>query len=226
MTLRMTPEQIEEANLAAQWRRLVLYAGPEVEWAAADHHAAIFRALQIDPRDPVSLYATLMCRLMRIDGKPVIVVAYPCPRTFVETETFEESFPWMVIKDLIIWDPTSNQARPFETFNPGLKGAFPEGDVGKVYGDPKAWLQDWARSRAQWLIHRNAIAAQQWTKPPEEPDHCPGVLMLGDPDKIHWPAFEMPRNIEVIGAPAAQINKAIMRSAQLPRVRQTHRAAA
>lgn len=186
---------------------------PGKTWFEADlNRAPIYRALQINPQDPGAAYAVVPFRLARIDGRWLILAAYPAPKVFSV-----EPWPWYGIETVIAWEPNSDKAHVLEDPSPQLVGRLTE-DAATIYASPRAFFQAWAIRRAQFEGQRQHVQSKAWTVTPTERDDTPGALVVGNIAKIHFSPSIMPEHIECQGFDPQVLNKAIMRAARLPRV--------
>jgi hypothetical protein len=186
-------------------------------WHLDTWHPAVGRALRINRTGPEAFYACLPFRLMRTDGQAVIAAAYPTPRFITDVED------WLGIETVLLWNPVTNTVSVDNDANPQAIGRH---DQGAIYGDPRAFFQAWARNRAQFYVQRQSSIQNHWTAPLPERDDVPGVLVTGDATKIHWPISELPDVITTVGIDAKVVNRAIFKSARLPRVQDNIRVAA
>jgi hypothetical protein len=217
MTIKLTPEDAQKHNDAVQFYREVTADTDALRWSMSDYaHPAIYRALKIDKGDPSAFYAAAMCRLMRVDGKAMIGIAWPAPRVIPDGE-IELFYPHLFIKNVVYWNPIDNMVLPTPN---GWETWFCDSDLqkdqGVIYANPFVWLRDWASARAQWFVHYKSAMQEKWSAIPEERDLCPGMILTDAPANVSWPSWEMPRDLTVIGANPKEINKAILRSAHLP----------
>lgn len=191
---------------------------------ARKHYAAIARAMRIDPKDDGAQYALLPFHVMRDeDDRAFIGVAWPCPRNFIPMDPNH-----LCIRYVLAWYPTTGEFRVMGDDNPQLFGNLDcpraqlmrSGDdepPGNLYGDPLPFFQDWARRRARWLTQWREAKNKKWHVTPRELDECPGSLVVGDIDKVRWNAIDMPDAFACIGLDPKAVNRAILRSANLPR---------
>ena len=195
---------------SAYWYALGKDSPAKLWWEAPLWHDAIGRALHMDRSEFAGVYALSPFRLTRIDGKPVVIAAYPAPRIFTPLDE-----DWLSIETVIAWNPVDDTAQIIGDVEPQLVGSFNEDSA--VYGSPRAFFQRWAQKRAAYAVQRQAVAGKDWSVVPSEVDLVPGCLMIGKPDAIRWNTYPVPRDLEVVAADPSQINRAILRSANLPR---------
>lgn len=178
-------------------------------WDAEFGHRAIYRALRVDPDEFGAFYAILPFRLTRIDGKPLIVVAHPCPLTLGPVTE-----DWLDIESVIVWNPVDNSATVMGDDVPQLVGDV---EQSTLFGDPFAFFRSWVEARAAFAMLRSQSAGKEWSVSPTEFGTAPGALIVGDPDKVRWVPHAMPRDLTCVGVEPQKINRAILRSARLPR---------
>ena len=180
-------------------------------WHAEAGHAAIYRALRIDPAEFGAFYAGLPFRLARIDGKPLVLAAHPCPLTLGPIDE-----DWLGIEAVTAWNPVDGSVSIL-----GDDGAQIIGDLTDaapdLYANAFAFFRAWVETRAAFAMTRTQFAGKDWAVTPTEYGEAPGALIVGDPDKVRWPTATMPRHLVCHGIDAIRINKAILRSANLPR---------
>lgn len=208
-------------NAAIQYDRALAKDCLAKTWFMAEPtHPAIYRALRIDPADPAAWYATAPFRLARIDGAHVILVAWPAPNLFSDYAD-----DWLDIEAVIVWNPVTNIASLPEDPHPQLVGAWPDAGPARLFGTPFAFFRALAEERAALFTQVKAARQAHWLSDPAE-DAAPGMLIVGDFRKVRLPIHAMPRDLECVGIDPAEVNRAIMRSARLPRATQSMKAAA
>lgn len=178
-------------------------------WNAPAGHRAIYRALQIDPAEFGAFYATLPFRLARIEDKPVVLVAHPCPLTL---DPVDED--WLGIEAVLAWNPVDGAVSVLGDPTPQIIGSTAHG---ALYGSAFAFFRHWVETRAAFAMHRQLTAGKDWSSPPQEFGTAPGALVVGDPEKVRWVPHALPRDLTVIGLDAMKINRALLRAANLPR---------
>jgi len=184
-------------------------------------HDAVFRALHIDKTDPAAFYACLPFRLMKIEGRYVILAAWPCT-----LELGPVDLDWLGVEQVVAWEPVSNTVEILGDVEPGLIGRFADTETGTLFGSPFLFFRRWVEERARFYIEWRQSAGKEWSNPPAERDLVPGCLISGNPDKVRWSSFNLPRNVDCIGIDPNRINKAILRDAKLPRAFSAMRAVA
>ena len=183
-------------------------------WNADASHPAVYRALKVDPNEFGAFYAVLPFRLVRIEGKPLIIAAHPAPLTLGPVTE-----DWLDIEAVIAWNPVDNTATILTDTQPQVVG--PVNDITPtLFGNPFQFFRKWVEQRAAFAMARSQSASKEWATPPREFGTAPGGLIVGDPDKIRWAPSVLPRDLLCIGVDAQKINRAILRSANLPRATQ------
>lgn len=179
-------------------------------WYADLWHPATGRALNMDRSEFAGVYALAPFRLARIDEKVLVLAAYPAPRIF---DPIDED--WLGIDAVIAWNPVDDTATVLGDVEPQLVGSFHEDS--SLFASPRAFFQRWAQKRAAYAVQRQMVAGKDWHHPPIEGDLVPGALIIGKPSEIRWTNFDLPRDLEVVGISALAVNRAILRSARVPR---------
>lgn len=180
-------------------------------WYAEATHAAVARALRIDPKADGAAYALAPFRYCIYDGRHLILAAYPAPMIFVPDHA------WFRIETVIAWNPIFDTATVLEDDQDQFVGTLTE-DANTVFASPRAFFQAWAMRRAQFAVQRQPYAGKAWHQPPIETDLVPGALLIGDLRQVRLNPSLMPDHIECNGIDPREFNKAVMRSANLPRV--------
>lgn len=181
-------------------------------YADIDRRAPIYRALMIDPDEDGASYAVAPFRLARMDGEAVILAAWPCPPLFSDDDVF-----WLGIETVMVWNPVRKTVAVMGDVEPQIVGAFPQdGRAASLFGDPFAFFRAWAEQRAAFSVAYRTARSAHYTVAPTEVDR-PGCLLIGNPAKVRWASYQIPRDLECVGLDASVVNKAILRSANLPR---------
>lgn len=181
-------------------------------WSA--NRATICRALKIDPAEPGATYATGPFAIMAEDGANWIAGAVGIWRAL-------DPLPWSVddITEVILWNPRTGQVRFLDDVGPGVViPAKPEQRL-TVYADGFAFFRAWADRRAE-ILARIRIAHEGHRVTAVEPldSAIPGALAIGDLAKIHWRDIGASVLVAGPGVDAKKLNRAVIRSAHLPRV--------
>lgn len=174
------------------------------------NHPNVAKALGIDGTEELANYALAPFRYAKVEGNPSILAAWPCPAMF---EPIDQD--WLGIEHVIAWNPKTDHVQIIGDTTPQLIGSFREDNT--IYSSARAFFQSWAQKRAAYAMARVTAQSNKWAAHPVELDEAPGCLIVGDPDAIRWNAYEMPQNLECVGIDARTINRAILRSANLPR---------
>lgn len=181
-------------------------------WNCEPSHPAIYRALRINPADFAASYAVAPFRLAKIEGTALILAAYPAPNILDPID-----HDWFDIETVISWNPITNEATVLGDDDAQLVGRL-SADVSTLYGDPRAFFQAWAIRRAQFALQRREASDKHWHVTPTETDEIPGALLIGEVGKVRLSLHGMPEHIETVGVDPKDFNRAIMRTARLPRV--------
>lgn len=190
-------------------------------WHLPFNHPKIAQALSVDRTQAYVPFALEPFRYAKTDKGPRILAAYPCPRS-VGTET---DLDWLGIETIIEWCPVTNTAQVYGDDYPQLVGDMRD-DTSILFADPRAFFTEWMRRRAAFAVRFQETVRTAWTAKPTEPDLIPGALMIGTPEAIVWAPSALPETIRCVGVDPARVNKAIFKSARLPRCFSDHRSAA
>lgn len=174
-------------------------------WQCEAYHPAIARALKVDRSQTGAVYALAPFRLFHDGEKHVILAAHPCPRILGPVDMDHGS-----IETVIAWNPVDDTAEAMGDQTPGLFGG--EGDV--VFRSPRDFFTQWMIERAAFYVRLIEARGNHW-QAFADGDACPGKLAIGAIDKIQW--VDLPREFEARGFDAAELNRAIIRQAKLPR---------
>ena len=184
-------------------------------WHCAATHPAIARALKIDRSQMGGVYALAPFRIFHDGEKHVILAAYPCPRILGPID-----MDWLGIETVIAWNPVTDDAHAMGDHTPGLFGNS-EGET--VFRSPLEFFQSWAIERAKFYVSMMNTKGHDWHHV-SDADACPGTLAIGPIDKITW--THLPRQFEARGIDPTELNRAIIRQANLPRAYSTNKRAA
>lgn len=212
----------EGTNLIASYLHDIARDGPaKFWWDQPFNHPAIARALCVNREEFGASFALQPFRYARIDKGHRILAAWPCPRSIGTVIDLD----WLNVEAVISWDPVANTAEIMDDTYPQLIGVM--GDQTSVlFADPRAFFTEWMRRRAAFAAEFQEMRKTHWSAKPVEPDLAPGALMVGTPETIRWRTADMPNAIRVVGIDPARVNKAILKSAQLPRCFDDQRSAA
>lgn len=203
------------------FRHALAKPGPQRLWKDADpKHPAIARALKLDPSDPNAFYSLFPFRLGKVDEQYRVLVAIDPPAMM--------SGDWhhIDIDTVLAWDVVTNTCEVIGDIQPQLvmpsqralvTTGILTGDTITIYGDPFQYFRAFAERRAIYRERRIDAVAGKWSHPAHEiPGDVPGLLLIGDPYEIRWPA--LPKVVNVIGADQKMVRSAIFRSADIPDV--------
>lgn len=205
------PDDDDINELSARLYALNRETPGKVWWDADPMHPAIARALRIDPTEEGAVFAKAPFRLAQIEGRHVILAAYPAPRMLGPVDG-----DWLAIEQVIAWDPRTDHAAVLGDTAPQITGALTD-ETPKLYASPRAFFTDWLRARAAFFVLWQQSRRGTWTHGAPEHDLIPGALAIGPIDAIQWRPHTLPANIETVGLDAARLNKALLRAARVPR---------
>lgn len=186
---------------------------PGKVWWNAGHEtrAPVYRALRIDPGDTGAAYATTPFRLTQIEGRWLILAAYPAPAIF------DPAPDWLDIETVLAWEPNSDAVEVLGDDAPQLVGRLTD-DANTIYASPRIFFQSWAIRRARFFVQRQTTQGRDWHIVAQEGDDTPGALVIGAFAKIRLNPSAMPETVLCDGLDPKELNRAIMRAARLPRV--------
>lgn len=184
-------------------------------WDCEPYHPAIARALQIDRGQTGGVYALAPFRLWHDGTRHLILAAHPTPRILGPID-----MDCTGITTVIAWNPVTDEAFALGDNTPGLFGNL-EGTT--VFRSPREFFQSWAIERAKFFVSWG-IAQGRTFQHASDASPCPGSLAIGPIDKIRW--ANLPREFEARGIDATELNRAIIRQANLPRAFSTNKRAA
>ncbi|MDE2434713.1 MAG: hypothetical protein KGM49_00500 [Sphingomonadales bacterium] len=190
-------------------------------WGASLDRAPVFRALRIGPNDAGAVYAAAPFRVARdANDQWCVLAAWPSPALLGDPDP-----DWLGIETVLAWNPLANSVQILGDTMSQLVGAFERSDQGTLFGQPFAFFRTWVEQRAAFATAWQAARSAHFTTPPPEKD-TPGMLIVGDAQKVLWRGHDLPETLNCVGIDAATVNKAIVRSANLPRAVSAMRAAA
>ncbi len=198
--------------LSARWHMLAKDSSAKRWWDADCEHPAIARALRVDRKEEGAVFALAPFRLARIDDKHMILAAYPAPRILGPVDG-----DWLNIEHVIAWDPVSDKAAILGDDSPQLTGRFRDTKTGTLFGSPRAFFTEWMRERAAFFVRWCASRNGAWAHGAVETDLVPGMLAIGNPEKIRWRPTSMPADLTCIGIDAGKLNRLLLKSAHIPR---------
>lgn len=186
---------------------------PGKVWFYAEWRPApIYRALRIDPAEDGATYAITPFRIARIAGDVLVLAAYPAPFDLNEPDV-----DWLGIETVLAWNPLTDRAHILGGEDNDLVGRLAD-EANQIFASPRAFFQTWAAKRAQFYVMQRAARLNKWGAIPTERDEVPGALLVGSLDKVRLCPGLLPDHIECVGMDAKDLNRAIMRAANLPRV--------
>jgi hypothetical protein len=181
-------------------------------------HPAVYRALKLDRAEEGATFAAGPFRLHRSDDGPRVLAAFPCPRC-LPPETDDD---WLGIETVLSWDPRTGavevmgDAEPNQLIGRAQARYAEDDDTVHVYADAFAFFRAYAEDRARWVVARQMVGGD-WRQKPSEPDLTPGLLLIGEPEKVAWPRYTMPPNVICHGIDPKAVNRAMLRQARIPR---------
>jgi hypothetical protein len=173
---------------------------------------AVYRALKIDLREPSAAYATEPFTVLSIDEKNWIAGA-------VGHHAGLRYGDWHPTGDVILWNPRTGETRLRGDIGPALIVPFHPEPRLPVYTDGFAFFRAWADNRAA-IYTRQSIAAEMHKTTNADPrdSGIPGALAIGDLNKIDWFNTGATVLAATPGLDPKALNRAVIRSARLPRV--------
>jgi len=184
---------------------------PGKTWFEAHHqHPAVARALKVDPKATGVAFALEPFRLWHDGERHLILAAHPAPRCLGPID-----MDWLDIETVIAWDPRTDTAFVLGDPVPQTAGTFRNNP--NLYASPRQFFTDWMRARAEFFVLWCQSRRGEWAHGATETDLAPGVLAIGDIDQIKWRPGSMPENIVCHGIDPAKMNRALIKSAHIPR---------
>jgi hypothetical protein len=179
----------------------------------------ICRALKIDPAEQGAFYATFPFRIVRDGDKAWIAGAIGCQRALDPNSV--RDWRHTDVSDVILWNPRTGHVQlagdPSATL---IEPADYANGRYNIYGDGFAFFRAWADKRAE--IGAGIISAKASNSHiiPVEPvdSGMPGALVIGDLDQVRWRDLNATVLVAGPGIDPQKLNRAIFRSARLPRV--------
>ncbi len=184
-------------------------------WDCQPYHPATSRALKIDRAQEGGVYALAPFRLWHDGTRHLILAAYPCPRILGPID-----MDCTGIETVFAWNPVTDEAFALGDETPGLFGNT-HGET--VFRSPLEFFQSWAIERAKFFVSWAVTKGRDWQHVADT-DACPGSLAIGPIDRIQW--THLPREFEARGIDPTELNRAIIRQANLPRAYSTNKRAA
>lgn len=194
---------------------------PAKTWWHLDlFNPAIYRALRIDPKDVGAPYAVQPFRLYHDGDRHVVLVPFPQPKILDEYDN-----DWLGVEHVMAWNPVDDTAYIMGDAQPQLIGNFEDDGQGTIFASPRDFLTELVRARASFFVRWCQSRKGEWAHGAREYDATPGKLAVGDVSKIRWSG--LPHTLHCRGIDPQQINRAVLRQANLPRaVAQVQRIAA
>jgi hypothetical protein len=197
-------------------------AHPARAWAEVPYkrgRGAIFKALRIDPTEPLAGYATNAFRILETgEGEAWMAGAVGCPPSFNISAVL--SWDHTAIRDIILWNPRTGALRVLGEPDPTL--IMPDADDGRVtvFGEGFAFFRAWADRRAENGTRIVAALRSRHAAITSEPADggLPGVLAIGDLNRMPWTLVGATTLVAGPGVDAAKLRSAIFHAARLPRV--------
>lgn len=184
---------------------------PGKVWFNAQHqHPALARALKVDPKSTGAAFALEPFRLWNDGERHLILAAHPTPRTLGPVD-----WDWLNIRTVIAWEPRTDAAFVLGDPAPQAVGTF--ANAQNLYGSARDFFTDWMRARAEFFVLWLKSRQGEWAHGATETDLAPGKLAVGPIDHIRWSPSSMPTNITCIGIDPRALNRALIRSAGIPR---------
>lgn len=144
-------------------------------WNSEPTHPAVARALLFDSLQPFADYALAPFRYAKVDGRHLVIAAWPAPYLLDKTEGPER------IKQVIAWEPSTDTS--------WMLGQHHRKEAGNgtkdVYHLPRAFFGDWAEARLAFALARKVEQIQRVRRPAPEMDLVPGYLVLDGTRREH-----------------------------------------
>lgn len=176
------------------------------------YRLAIWKALNIDPLDGYAAAAIAPFSVVRDDKGFWIAGAVGHQRGLTYGA-------WHPTGDVILWNPRTGETRLKGETRPALVTPFRETPRLTVYADGFAFFRAWADERAA-LTERQAVAVAHHRAAIAEPadSAIPGALAIGDLKRLPFASLNATTLVAGPGIDARDLNRAVLRSANLPRV--------
>lgn len=211
---------LEINNLVAAYSHEIRKDCPaKLWWDYAAYHPAIARALKINRQQTGGVYALAPFRLWHDGERHLILAAYPAPRILGPID-----MDHLDIQNVLAWNPITDEAQILGEVSPTMFGAAGETERPfTLYQSPRAFLTDWAINRAHAYVRITELRKNRWSDA-EDRDTPPGALVIGNPEKVDL--TKLPRDFAAQGFDVAELNRAIIRQARLPRAHSANQRAA
>lgn len=211
---------LEINNLVAAYEHAAKRETPaKIWWDCQPYHPAIARALRINRDQTGGVYALAPFRLWNDGERHLILAAFPAPRSLGPID-----MDHLGIEAVLAWNPIDDTAEILGDATPGLFGTDGEGDAPfTLYASPRAFMTDWVINRAHAYVRITELRKNVWADA-EDRDSPPGALVIGNPEKVDL--RHLPRDFAAQGFDVAELNRAIIRQARLPRAHASQNRAA
>lgn len=189
------------------------------QWLAADwsrNRTAIYRALRIDPNEPDVAYATGPFTLLTTGGGEHRWIA---GAVGIWRALSPHGWTPDDISDVILWNPRTGAVQLLDGDGPTLIMPHRFEPRLTVYVDGFAFFRAWADRRAATLTSLRAASKAHRVADAEPRDSdIPGALAIGEMKDIDWCGTGASILVAGAGVDPKALNRAIIRSARLPRV--------
>jgi hypothetical protein len=148
-------------------------------------------------------------RLWNDGERHVILAAHPTPRCLGPVD-----LDWLGIESVIAWDPRKDTATLLPA-DDALVGNFGATDAGTLFASPRDFFTEWMRARAAFFVRWCESRRGEWAHGAIEFDLAPGKLIVGDVEKTTLSG--LPETLHCRGIAPQQVNRAIIKRANLPR---------
>jgi len=212
------PVDIDLSAYARDW-----LAHPARAWSATPYargRASIWRALKIEPSDRFAGYATSAFRILNTaEDETWIAGVIGAPPCF----DVKRLLAWdhTQIRDVVLWNPRTGALRMLGQPSLAPDLIAPDDSTARimVYGEGFAFFRAWADKRATTAEAITAARLNRHIVPVEPADSdIPGALAIGDINKLDWLGLQATVIVAGPGIDPQKLNRAIFRSARLPRV--------
>lgn len=208
----MIEAELEAHNADVAWLTDIERDTPARMWWHADFdHPAIAGAFSIKRSEEGAVYALAPFRIASVNGRLMIIAAYPAPRILGPVDT-----DWLNIEAIIAWNPNTDEAHIIGDAQPQMVGDLTHEPT--IYASPRAFFFEWLKRRAAFYVRWSMAKGGKWKHGHTERDIVPGGLVIGDPADVRWRPSTMPENVTCIGLDARRIRGALIRAAHVPRI--------
>jgi hypothetical protein len=173
---------------------------------------AIYRALKISTIEPTASYAIEPFTVLETGEGNWIAGAIGHHPSMCYGD-------WSPTGDVVLWNPRSGETKLRGVIGSALIAPFRAEPRLTIYAMGFAFFRAWADNRAALAERSNIAAANHRTTNWEPMDSgIPGALAIGDLTKLNWRDVDATVLVAGPGIDAKELNRAIIRSARLPRV--------